>query len=85
MQWLLYLACPLMMIFCMMGVFGGNKNKKTDDSKSNVSQQELQNLQIKMADLMEENQKLAMEVQVMKESPSNGVEMSEKKSKRVIS
>jgi len=85
MQWLLLLACPLMMIICMAGMFGGNKNKKGDASQSGVSQQELQNLQIKMADLMEENQKLAREVQGMKGSSSNVVELNEEKSRRVVS
>lgn len=83
-QVLAYLACPLMMIFCMKGMFSGGKDSKTNNAQFNITQQELQNLQLKMADLIEENQKLAREVQAMKGSSSNMVELNEEKSKRVV-
>jgi len=82
-SYLLLLACPLMMLFCMKGMFSGNKDKKGDAPQSGVSSQELRDLQIKMADLMEQNQKLTREVQAMKGSHSNVVELNEEK--RVIS
>lgn len=62
---LLLLACPLMMLFCMKGMFSGNKEKET---KGNQTQQQsdFQSLQIKMADLMEQNHKLTQEVENLK-------------------
>ncbi|MFZ3579089.1 DUF2933 domain-containing protein [Virgibacillus sp. DJP39] len=70
-EFLLLLACPLMMLFCMKGMFGGNKNK---DSKENSNsqlqtsqQEELQSVQLKMADIMEQNHQLAKEVKSLKE------------------
>jgi hypothetical protein len=81
MDWtlLLLLACPIMMLFCMKGMFGGNKDKdvKTDAVQNGVSQQEMQQLQIKMAEMMEQNQKLMNELESMKDKPSNVVELSE--------
>ncbi len=85
-QLLTLLACPLMMIFCMKGMFSGNKDSKAGSAQANVSRQEIQNLQIKMADLMEQNQNLMKELKAEKGSPSNVVELSEEQSsKRVIS
>ncbi|MCM3164113.1 MULTISPECIES: DUF2933 domain-containing protein [Bacillaceae] len=65
---LLLLACPLMMLFCMKGMFSGNKEKET---KGNQTQQsDLQSLQIKMADLIEQNHKLTQEVENLKNQTS---------------
>lgn len=65
-----------MMLFCMKGMFGGNKNK---DSKENSNsqlqtsqQEELQSVHLKMADLMEQNHQLMEEVKSMKASESKG-------------
>lgn len=67
-QILLLLACPLMMVFCMKGMFSGNKNKKSDHQQD--SSTELQSLQIQMADLIELNHNLTKEVQSLKEERS---------------
>ncbi|MFD2216548.1 DUF2933 domain-containing protein [Metabacillus endolithicus] len=65
---LLLLACPLMMLFCMKGMFSGNKEKET---KGNPTQQsDFQSLQIKMADLIEQNHKLTQEVENLKTQTS---------------
>ncbi|MGF9714960.1 MULTISPECIES: DUF2933 domain-containing protein [Paenibacillus] len=72
-QLLAFLACPLMMLFCMKGMFGGNKNKKTGAVNTSVSQQESQQLQIKMADLMEQNHKQMKEIEDLKAKQSNNV------------
>ncbi|MDC3418130.1 DUF2933 domain-containing protein [Aquibacillus salsiterrae] len=76
MSWtlLLLLACPLMMLFCMKGMFTGNKDK--DSKSSNVvkgpQQDELQSVQLKMAELMEQNHKLMEEVNALKSSDAKG-------------
>lgn len=69
MNWsiLLYLACPLMMIFCVFGMRGGSKDAKTPSEVPVQSQKELQQLQIKMADLIEQNQLLSRQVQTFVE------------------
>ncbi|MEK8130568.1 DUF2933 domain-containing protein [Paenibacillus filicis] len=36
------LACPIMMLLCMRGMFGGSKNKKADPSQLEASQQNMQ-------------------------------------------
>lgn len=79
MDWslLLLLACPLMMLLCMKGMFSGNKEKEKAKGQQNVqsetSGEDLQTLQIRMADLMEQNEELKKEVQSMKESRSTNV------------
>jgi hypothetical protein len=87
MEWLsvlAVLACPLMMLFCMKGMFTGNKDSKTSSPQSNVSQHELQQMQIKMGELMEQNHKLIKELESRKHS--NVVELHEESaSKRGIS
>lgn len=87
MEWLstlAFLACPLMMLFCMKGMFTGNKDSKNNSAQSNVSQQELQHLQIKMGEMMEQNHKLMKELESRKHS--NVVELNEESvSKRGIS
>jgi uncharacterized protein (DUF3084 family) len=74
MNWelLILLACPLMMLFCMKGMMGGNKEKdaKAKADQPQVSPSEMQSLQIKMAEMMEQNHKLMQEMQSMKESQS---------------
>lgn len=68
MDWslLVLLACPLMMLFCMKGMFTGNKYSKNSSTQSNVSQHELQQMQIKMGELMEQNNKLMKELETRK-------------------
>ncbi|TFE27463.1 DUF2933 domain-containing protein [Cohnella luojiensis] len=74
MQWLnilAVLACPLMMIFCMKGMFFGNKNtdgKGQTNGQTGVSTQDFQNLQIKIAEMMEQNHNLTKELQSLKQS-----------------
>lgn len=70
MSWsfLLLLACPIMMLFCMKGMFSGKKDSKANSNESNVSQQEMQNLQIQMGDMMEQNHKLMKELESRKQS-----------------
>ncbi len=86
MEWLLLLACPLMMLFCMKGMFTGNKDKKENSPQSNVLQQEMQQLQIKMGEIMEQNHKLMKELESRQQSPSNVVELKEQSApKRSIS
>lgn len=72
MNWsfLLFLACPLMMIFCMAPMFRRGKN---DQSKGqgemnvpgpqSVSTEQIQALQLRVADLMEENHSLKQQIQ----------------------
>jgi regulator of replication initiation timing len=77
MNWslLLLLACPLMMLFCMKGMFGGDKKAEAKKAaaanaqaeQAQTSLQEVQSMQIKMAEMMEQNHKLMQEMQEMKE------------------
>lgn len=89
MEWfsiLAFLACPLMMLFCMKGMFTGNKDSKNTSAQSNVSNQELQQLQIKMGEMMEQNHKLMKELESRNQLPSNVVDLEEESaSKRSIS
>lgn len=79
-QLLAFLACPLMMLFCMRGMFLGNKDKNTGLVQTHVSQQEFQQLQIEMADLMEQNHKQMKEIEALKAKQSNKViDQTEKK------
>lgn len=75
-EFLLLLACPLMMLFCMKGMFSGNKSKDSKENSNNQLQtsqhDELQSVQLKMADLMEQNHQLMKEVKSLKESESKG-------------
>jgi hypothetical protein len=85
-QLLTFLACPLMMLFCMKGMFSGSKDKNTGSAQTHVSQHDMQQLQIKMADLIEQNHKLSNEIETLKTKPSNVIELTEEKmSKREIS
>ena len=87
MEWLLLLACPLMMLLCMKGMFTGNKDSKNNSAQSNVSNQELKQLQIKMGEMMEQNHKLMKELESRNQLPSNFVDLKEEESvsKRSIS
>ncbi|WP_174731041.1 DUF2933 domain-containing protein [Mesobacillus harenae] len=72
MSWelLLLLACPLMMLVCMKGMFFGNKASKANQTNQ-TNQTDLQSLQIKMADIMEQNHKLTQEIENIKNPKSD--------------
>jgi len=74
MDWsiLLTLLCPLMMLFCMKGMFSGHKHgdgNRTEQSQ--VSPEEFQVLQTKMNELTEQNAHLLKEMQSLKQSRAN--------------
>ena len=81
MQWLqilAVLACPLMMLFCMKGMFGGkghHSHKNSGQSHWASTSEEVKALQIKMAELIEQNNKLTKEIQALKNvAPAEEVE-----------
>lgn len=81
MEWLstlAFLACPLMMLFCMKGMFSSNSDCKTDSSKP-TPDVDLKNLQLQMKELMEQNQKLIREVESLKGQSGNRVDLKEVK------
>lgn len=82
MQWLSILAalaCPLMMVFCMKGMLGGHKHgaKENTSSELGVTSQELQSLQIKMAELMEQNHHLSKEIESLKQPTKESSKLNE--------
>jgi hypothetical protein len=80
MEWLsilAFLACPLMMLFCMKGMFG-SKSKSKESLKA-TSEVDMKNLQINMTKLMEQNQKLMKEVESLKGKSTNVVDLKESK------
>jgi hypothetical protein len=74
MSWtlLLLLACPVIMLFCMKGMIGGNKNKSAEEHNSNhfqgSSQGEGEAVPLRMADVIEENHQLREELKFLKAS-----------------
>ena len=72
MDWniLLALICPIMMIFCMKGMFGGHKHhqEKSETGQPLMSQQDMQSLHSKMVELVEQNSYLVKEIQSLKET-----------------
>lgn len=74
MNWelLLLLACPLMMVFCMKGMFSGSKNKEVKKEAQQLRQGDLQTVQQQVAELMEQNNKLIEEVHSLKQSGTAG-------------
>ncbi|GED32057.1 DUF2933 domain-containing protein [Brevibacillus centrosporus] len=79
------LACPLMMLFCMKGMFSGNKDRHDKTVHQQASPTELQQLQIKMGELMEQNHHLLKEIQSIKEKDSSSKVVDYKDGKREIS
>lgn len=75
MDWsiLLTLLCPLMMIFCMKGMFSGHHcgDAKDKMEQAQVSAEEFQVLQNKMNELTEQNAHLLQEIQSLKQSRAN--------------
>lgn len=88
-EFLLLLACPLMMLFCMKGMFSGKKDdvKATGGIQMNTSTQEMQALQLKMTEMMEQNQMLMNEVKelrVQKENPMPVLQNKEQDQANVV-
>ena len=71
-DFLLLLACPLMMLFCMKGMFTGNKDKENKKEVQLPEKEGLQSIQLQMAELLEQNRKLTEEVNALKGSNSSG-------------
>lgn len=69
---LAYLACPAMMLFCMKGMFGGKKKDAKGQGQMNTQNvqapipqtaEDIQALQLRIADLMTENHTLKQQAQ----------------------
>lgn len=87
MEWLtllLFALCPLMMLFCMRGMLGGKDKKQqschtktstgaTANAKGTNDSSGLKELQVQMAELMEENRMLKSEVEAIKTSKTDKV------------
>jgi Protein of unknown function (DUF2933) len=67
MEWLLYLLCPLMMLFCMKGMFTGGK-KDCHSKQVNNSTDEMKSLQMQVRNLQEQNMKLMNEMKSFKQA-----------------
>lgn len=74
-EFLLLLACPLMMLFCMKGMFTGNKDKKGKEEVQLSEKDGLQEIQLQMAELIEQNHKLTEEVNTLKGSNVTGTKV----------
>ncbi|WP_050183915.1 DUF2933 domain-containing protein [Domibacillus robiginosus] len=59
------LLCPLMMLFCMKGMFRGHKHSHSDQQQPSAT--ELQELKLLVDNLTEKNRLLTEEVQFIKE------------------
>ncbi|MDT8900136.1 hypothetical protein [Anaeroselena agilis] len=79
MDWsiLLSLICPIMMLLCMKGMFSGHNHgdAKGRTEQPQISPEEVQAMQTKMAELSEQNAHLLKELQSMKETFSNDAGM----------
>ncbi|MCM3443355.1 MULTISPECIES: DUF2933 domain-containing protein [Metabacillus] len=67
MEWLLYLLCPLMMLFCMKGMFTGSK-KDCHSKQVNNSTDDMKSLQMQVQNLQEQNMKLMDEMKSFKQA-----------------
>lgn len=67
------------MLFCMKGMSGGSKKTDHVSDGPPVSQQDMQRLQIQMADLIEQNHKLTNEVEGLRTKSSNVIELTEER------
>jgi len=92
MQWvqiLAFLACPLMMLFCMKGMFSGkgrHNHTNGGHSQGSSTSEEVKSLQIKVAELMEQNHHLSKEIQPVKQTAQVAEQNGEQGSlNRVIS
>ncbi|MCM3409866.1 DUF2933 domain-containing protein [Metabacillus litoralis] len=69
MEWLLYLLCPLMMLFCMKGIFTGGK-KDCHSKQENIKNEQMKSLQLQVHNLQEQNMKLINEIKLSKHKNS---------------
>lgn len=71
MNWelLLLLVCPLMMLFCMKGMFGGHNHKKSNENVlTNTSHyKDMQAMKVQMEELAKQNQQLSEELQALRD------------------
>ncbi len=65
MEWLLYLLCPLMMLFCMKGMFTGGK-KDCHSKQVNTPSEDMKSLQMEVKKLQEQNMKLVDEMKELR-------------------
>ncbi|KAB7664159.1 DUF2933 domain-containing protein [Bacillus sp. B1-b2] len=70
MEWILYLLCPLMMLFCMKGMFSSDKKNCHSTNKGNHSE-DINVLKSQVHNLMDENKKLSEEVELLQSSKGN--------------
>ncbi|MGY4111446.1 DUF2933 domain-containing protein [Aeribacillus pallidus] len=72
MEWLIYLLCPLMMLFCMKGMFTrGKKDCHTTQSTNQLN--ELKSLKMQVKNLQEQNMKLMEEIELLKQTDDSNV------------
>ncbi|CAM3686799.1 hypothetical protein GCM10009865_43480 [Aeromicrobium ponti] len=64
MERLLYLLCPLMMLFCMKGMFSGGKKDCT--KKTSNSSDDIKSLHMQVQILQEQNTKLMEDMKSLK-------------------
>lgn len=70
MEWLLYLLCPFMMLFCLKGMFTGGK-KDCHSKQVNTPNEDMKSLQIQMQELQQQNRKLMDEMKSFKKENDN--------------
>ncbi|OXT17190.1 hypothetical protein B9K06_12585 [Bacillus sp. OG2] len=72
MEWILYLLCPLMMLFCMKGMFSSDKKNCHTTNKGNHSE-DINELKNQVHNLMDQNKKLSDEVKHLQSSKGSAV------------
>ncbi|WP_394141623.1 DUF2933 domain-containing protein [Cytobacillus oceanisediminis] len=75
MEWLIYLLCPLMMLFCMKGMFSGGK-KDCNTKKTSNSSDDIKSLHMQVQILQEQNMKLMEDMKSLKSNASNVILIS---------
>ncbi|MFD1736727.1 hypothetical protein ACFSCX_09125 [Bacillus salitolerans] len=73
MEWILYLLCPLMMLFCMKGLFSGGKKDCNTSNSINISNKELDDLRKQLGNVIEQNKILTEEVKYLQGTRTNVV------------
>lgn len=71
-EWILYLLCPLMMLFCMKGMFSSDKKNCHTTNKGNHSE-DINELKNQVHNLMDQNKKLSDEVKHLQSSKGSAV------------
>lgn len=68
-EWLILLACPLMMLFCMKGMFSGSGKKdcNTKNAQSTDTSTDVASLQKQMNMITEQNKLLLEEINELKD------------------